>query len=69
LGRSEFEFSGGSIRLSVLGNVLNEFIVLSGEGFGLEKFGSFWGLVGKGSNGKGGGGSESGNSGLGSHGV
>jgi hypothetical protein len=67
LGSSESVLGGGSIGFSVLGNIVDEFVVGSGHNLRVEKLGSFWGLVVKGNDGKGGGGTETSNGGLSSH--
>jgi len=67
LGSSEVVLLSGTIGFSVLGNVLDEFVVGSGHNFVVEELGSLWGLVVKGNDGKGGGGTETGDGGLSSH--
>ena len=67
LSSSESELSGGSVRFSVLGDVVDEFVISGSHNLRLEKLGSGWGFVVQSDDGKGGSGSESGDSSLGSH--
>jgi len=67
LGLSELELGSGSIGFTVLGNVLDEFVVGSGKSLTSEELGTLWSLVVEGDDGEGGGGTESGDGGLGSH--